>query len=52
MAARGTSSLAQIRQTIRKAPAVALIAGALLGRPPGLDPPPVVRSDEDEHSNK
>ncbi|MFC2077229.1 hypothetical protein ACFLTM_00275 [Candidatus Bipolaricaulota bacterium] len=50
MNARGRPSRAEIREMIRKAPAVALIAGAILGSPPGLDPPPVIRSDEDENS--
>ena len=39
MAVRETSALVQIRRMIRDAPAIALIAGAVLGPPPGLDPP-------------
>ncbi len=47
MAARGTSSLLQIRKMIRSAPAIALIAGAILGPPPGLDPPLDVLPDDE-----
>jgi hypothetical protein len=47
MAVSGTSSLAQIREVIRTAPAIALIAGAILGPPPGLDPRLSARPDED-----
>ncbi len=47
MAASGTSSRAQIREVIRTAPAIALIAGAILGPPPGLDPPLTARPDDD-----
>ncbi|MGB2983132.1 MAG: hypothetical protein WBC63_04640 [Candidatus Bipolaricaulia bacterium] len=47
MAASGKPSLAQIREVIRSAPAIALIAGAILGPPPGLDPPLDVLPDEE-----
>ena len=47
MAARGTPSHVQIRKMIRSAPAIALIAGAILGPPPGLDPPLDVLPDDE-----
>jgi len=47
MAARGTSSLVQIRKMIQMAPTIALIAGAILGPPPGLDPPLDVLPDDE-----
>jgi len=40
--------LRQIRRTVRDTPAIALIVGALLGPPPGLDPPPNVEGIEAE----
>lgn len=50
MASLGASSLEKVRETIRQDPAVALIAGAILGPPPGLDPPLAVRRLPDENS--
>ena len=47
MVSRGASLLVKIRETIRQDSVVALIAGAILGPPPGLDPPLAVRPTED-----
>jgi len=46
MPTKGSSSLDAIRAMIRGNPAAALVAGAILGPPPGLDPPYIARSSD------